>query len=109
MDTFPYSGTTTSCDAFRMSTPIVTMNIKNRHVCNVTTSMLMNMNCDELIAHSFDEYIDIAVALANDKNRLSTYKNTIRNKFVSLMDAHKFAKEFDDLLISIYKEECSKL
>jgi protein O-GlcNAc transferase len=36
LDTFPYSGTTTSCDGFMMSTPIITLAIPDRHVSNVT-------------------------------------------------------------------------
>lgn len=103
LDTFPYSGTTTSCDAFQMSTPIVTYSVKDRHVGNVTSSMLLNMGFPELIASSIPEYIDKAVSLANEPERIILYKNTMRNKFLELMNENQFANEFDQLMIQTFK------
>lgn len=102
LDTFPYSGTTTSCDGLKMGTPIVTLNIPNRHVSNVTSSLLTNIGCPELIAHSLDEYVNIAVALANDTDRIARYKNTIRPKFLELMDGKRFSSEFDALMMNTF-------
>lgn len=98
LDTFPYSGTTTSCDGLIMSTPIITLGIPNRHVSNVTASLLTNIGCPELIASSIDEYISKAIELANDKERLLFYKTTIRQKFIDLMNPKKFSNEFDTLI-----------
>lgn len=102
LDTFPYSGTTTTCDALLMGTPVVTLNIPNRHVSNVTCSFMINMGFPELIAHSMEEYIDIAVKLANDPAKIAYYKQNIRTKFLELMNAQSFTKEFDQLLLSTY-------
>lgn len=105
LDTFPYSGTTTSCDALMMGTPIVTLSIPNRHVSNVTSSLLINMGFPELIAHSLDEYINIAIRLANDPDKIMYYKQNIRNKFLELMNAQQFSKEFDQLLCDTYAND----
>lgn len=102
LDTFPYSGTTTSCDAFQMSTPIITFAIPDRHVSNVTKSMLINMEYPELVANSIDEYIETAVSLANNPSKILFYKNNIRQKFIKLMDEKKFASEFDELMIKTF-------
>lgn len=102
LDTFPYSGTTTSCDTLFMSTPIVTLNIPNRHVSNVTSSILFNMGMPELVAHSLDEYADIAINLAKSPERVAYYKQNIRQKFMEVMDSDKFVKEFDYLILTTY-------
>jgi predicted O-linked N-acetylglucosamine transferase (SPINDLY family) len=103
LDTFPYSGTTTSCDSLMMSTPIVTLNLPNRHVSNVTTSMLVNLGCPELVAHSVDEYIQIAVQLAQSPERIANYKRNLRHQFMELMNPIQFATDFDHLLVKIAK------
>lgn len=103
LDTFPYSGTTTTCDALIMSTPVITLNIPNRHVSNVTSSFMMNMGFPELIAHSMEEYIDIAVNLANNPQKILFYKQNIRSKFLELMNTSSFAKDFDQLIFNTYQ------
>lgn len=108
LDTFPYSGTTTSCDTLLMGTPIVTLNIPNRHVSNVTSSFLINMGFGELVAHSMEEYIKIAVDLANSPERIAYYKKNIRDKFIELMNPIKFAKEFDNLIYTTYMNHNEK-
>jgi len=105
LDTFPYSGTTTSCDSFLMSTPIVTYGIPDRHVSNVTTSILINMGYPELVTHTFEEYIKVAVELAKDVNRIDQYKSSIRKQFMKLMNGKTFADDFDHLMDSIYKKQ----
>lgn len=102
LDTFPYSGTTTSCDALQMSTPIITLGIPDRHVSNVTNSMLTNMGFPELIVNNIDDYVKAAVTLANDKDKIIYYKNNIRQKFIELMDGKKFSAEFDQLMINTF-------
>lgn len=106
LDTFPYSGTTTSCDTLWMGVPIVTLSIPNRHVSNVTCSFLQNMKFPELIAHSLDEYKNIAVELANNQDKIIYYKQNIRSRFKELMNQQLFAKEFDEMLKSVYDESC---
>lgn len=103
LDTFPYSGTTTTCDVLCMSTPVITMSIPNRHVSNVTTSILSSMGHVELIAKNMDEYINIASALAFDRNRINKYKTTLRAEFGELMNEKLFMRDFDNLLLSIAK------
>ena len=52
LDTFPYSGTTTTCNALYNSIPVVTLNYPNLHVHNVSSSLLINSNLQELVAYS---------------------------------------------------------
>ena len=61
------------------------------------------MGFSELIAHSVDEYADIACNLANNKDKIVYYKNNILQKFFEVMNEKKFSKEFDELMLGTYK------
>ncbi len=64
LDTFPYHATTT-CEALWMGAPVVTLAGKT-HVSRVGVSLLTNVGLPELVAHSKEEYVRIAVELARD-------------------------------------------
>lgn len=77
LDTFPYPGGGTTCDALYMGVPVVTL-VGQRHGARFGGSLLINIGHEELCAASKEEYIRIAVALARDKKRLCRYRNTLR-------------------------------
>ena len=66
LDTFPYNGTTTTCEALWMGIPVVTMT-GARHAARVGESLLRRGGWDAWVAHSTDEYVEIAQKLARDK------------------------------------------
>jgi len=102
LDTFPYSGTTTTCNALYNSIPVVTMCKPNCHAHNVSTSLLKNIGLDELVTYSIEEYINTVKSLTNDITRIDVYKNTIREKFTNLMNPIEFMKSYEELLISCF-------
>ena len=79
LDTFPYPGGGTTCDALYMGVPVITL-VGERHNSRFGYSLLMNMGLGELCAFSEAEYIQKAIELANDKERLREYHLTIRRK-----------------------------
>ncbi len=79
LDTFPYPGGGTTCDALYMGVPVITL-VGERHNSRFGYSLLMNVGLEELCAFSEEEYIQKAVALANDRERLREYHLTIRRK-----------------------------
>jgi protein O-GlcNAc transferase len=101
LDTFPYAGTTTSCDTLMMSTPIVTLYRHGCHACNVTSSLLTNIGYPELVAKSIERYIQIAVSLAENRARINEYKQTIRSRFTTLMNPVKFVAQYDQLMAQL--------
>ena len=79
LDTFPYPGGGTTCDALYMGVPVITL-VGERHNSRFGYSLLKNIGLDELCAFSEEEYFQKAVDLANDWQRLREYHLTIRRK-----------------------------
>lgn len=106
LDTFPYSGTTTSCESLLMGVPVLTFydNIKYYHSQNVTSSLMINCNLNEYVVNSQKEYIEKAIQLSKNLNRLQNLKQTTRDAFLNspIYDHQGFAKEFGDKLKEIY-------
>ena len=79
LDTFPYPGGGTTCDALYMGVPVITL-VGERHNSRFGYSLLMNIGLGELCAFSKEEYVQKAIDLANDRERLREYHLTIRRK-----------------------------
>jgi protein O-GlcNAc transferase len=97
LDTFPYSGTTTTCEALWMGVPVITL-AGNRHASRVGVSLLSNTGLTDLIAKTRDEYVDIAVNLAADTQRLQKLRENLRPmmKKSPLTDAKRFTENLEN-------------
>jgi protein O-GlcNAc transferase len=100
LDPFPYNGTTTTCEALWMGVPVITLE-GSTHVARVGVSLLSNANLPELIAATPDAYIELAVELAKDADRLSSYRHTLRERLFAspLLDASRFTAGFEDAIL----------
>ena len=96
LDTFPYTGTTTTCEALWMGVPVVTR-AGNSHVSRVGVSLLEGAGLPELIAGSAERYAGIARELALDLPRLSALRASLRERLEasSLMDGQGFARSVE--------------
>jgi predicted O-linked N-acetylglucosamine transferase (SPINDLY family) len=65
LDPFPRTGGTTTAEALRMGVPVVTL-AGQRYVERISASKLAALGMQDLIAHSPEDYIEKAVALARD-------------------------------------------
>ncbi|MBI3563250.1 MAG: SEC-C domain-containing protein [Gammaproteobacteria bacterium] len=63
LDTFPYAGTTTTCEALWMGVPVITL-VGARHSQRTGLSILKNVGMDATIATTENEYINCAVHYA---------------------------------------------
>jgi protein O-GlcNAc transferase len=97
LDTYPYNGTTTTCEALWMGVPLITL-AGDRHLSRVGASFLQLAGLPELVADSPDEYVDRAVKLASDTGHLQFLREHLRLMMArsALMDAKGVTCELED-------------
>jgi protein O-GlcNAc transferase len=108
LDTFPYHGTTTTCEALWMGVPVITL-AGTTHLSRVGVSLLSNAGLEDLIAGSRESYVDIAVALAEDAQRLDHLRKTLRERLMNspLMDAVGFTREVEAVCRQMFNQWAS--
>jgi protein O-GlcNAc transferase len=82
LDTFPYSGTTTTCEALLMGVPVVTR-AGETHAARVGASLLTRIGLKSMIAPDALSYQKLAVYLAENPERLSKLRMGLRNTLLS--------------------------
>ena len=107
LDTFPYHGTTTTCEALWMGVPVITL-AGNAHVSRVGVSLLSNVGLPELIAKTSDEYISVAVNLAMGVERLRSLREKLRDmmKRSPICDAERFADNLEMCYRKMWETWC---
>ena len=97
LDTFPYNGTTTTCEALWMGVPVVTL-AGAEHVGRVGVSLLSQAGLVEFITADSDAYIALAVSLAVDKQRLASMRARLRGTVREslLCDAAGTTRDIED-------------
>jgi predicted O-linked N-acetylglucosamine transferase (SPINDLY family) len=100
LDTFPYNGGLTTCEALYMGVPVISLR-GNYHGSKIGASILTAAGLSELIAQDSDEYIKKAVELAN--GNFADYQKNLREKISKsdLMDGKKYAAEMEKLFEKI--------
>jgi predicted O-linked N-acetylglucosamine transferase (SPINDLY family) len=96
LDTFPYHGTTTTCEALAMGVPVVSL-AGQMHVSRVGVSLLTHFGQPDWIAANEDEYVRIGLNLANDRPRLAALRQELRPRLLAspLCDAARFARDVE--------------
>lgn len=79
LDPFPRTGGTTTADCLWMGVPVVTL-AGTRYVGRISASKLTALGLQSLIASTPEEYITIAINLANDTQRLVEMKTSLRDR-----------------------------
>jgi len=109
LDTFPYHGTTTTCEALWMGVPVVSL-CGDRHVSRVGASLLTAIGRTGWIAREADDTVRIAVALASDVAHLAAERSGLRARLAasSLMDHAGQAARFGAALRMGWTEWCAR-
>jgi predicted O-linked N-acetylglucosamine transferase (SPINDLY family) len=107
LDTFPYHGTTTTCEALWMGVPVVSL-AGSTHVSRVGVSLLQSAGLGHLVAQSPQEYVSIAHRLAADRARLRTLHKTLRTvvERSPLMDHNGFARRIESAYRVAWRSWC---
>jgi protein O-GlcNAc transferase len=96
LDTHPYAGGTTTCDALWMGVPVVTL-AGATAISRGASSILSNVGLLDLVMYRVEAYIAKACELAADVNRLQTLRATMRDRMLAspLMNAPQFARDIE--------------
>jgi protein O-GlcNAc transferase len=107
LDPFPYNGTTTTCEALWMGVPVVTLR-GDRHAGRVGASLLGQIGLTDLVADSVGEYVAIALALANNSERLNDLRGSLRPRLAasSLCDGPAFARKIEAAFRQMWRLWC---
>ena len=106
LDTAPYCGTTTTCEALYMGVPVVTLcppTPHGTHASRVGASLLSAIGATDLIAHSPEDYVTLALRLA--KSNLASRRESLRATLLAspLCDGPAFATRLVQTLTQLAK------
>ena len=124
VDTFPYAGTTTTCEALFMGVPVITLHKSDPplHAHNVGATLLSRIGAEAgqvgmeaglgplLIAEHEREYVDMAVRLCADVNRLQSIRQGMRERMLrsSLCQGKQFVQQLEQLYRKAWEAHCDK-
>ena len=107
LDTFPYNGGLTTCEALWMGVPVITL-VGDIFAGRHSLSHLSTVGLSELAAPDEAGYRDLAVALANDIPRLAAMRAGLRERMGQspLCDGPRFAKNFAAAMRDVWRQWC---
>ena len=106
VDALPYNAHTTASDALWAGVPVLTCKGQS-YASRVGASLLRALDLSELITNNLDEYVQLAVALAQDPARLSALRSALQQKLLvtSLFDIKRFTRNIEQaFLIAIERK-----
>ncbi len=105
LDPFPFTGGHTSCESLWMGVPVVTWP-QNRAVSRQTFAFLSAIGLPELAAQDADDYVRIAIELAQNRERLQQLRQTLRERMQTspLCDAVGFTRTLENTLIELHAD-----
>ena len=108
LDTFPYNGTTTTCEALWMGVPVVTLT-GEMHMSRVGAVLLGATGLGDLVAADEEAYVRRAVELARDVNRRRELRAGLRARLAAskLLDHTAFTCDFEEALRQAWREWCA--
>lgn len=105
LDTFPYNAHTTASDAIRMGIPIVTR-IGQAFSSRVAGSLLRTVGLGDFVTESESQYVELAVELACNRERLDEVKSRLRSGLEEsdLFDPVSFARKLESAYRQMWRE-----
>lgn len=103
LDTYPYNGATTTCEASWMGVPVITL-AGETHASRMGASILTALDLTELVTHSVDDYVAAACRLARARASLVELHAGLRRRFIDspLRDESGFTRSFEQTLRSAW-------
>jgi protein O-GlcNAc transferase len=104
LDTLPYNAHTTASDALWAGLPVLTCQGES-FASRVASSLLNAIHLPELIAHSQEDYEQLAIELAKHPARLAEIKKKLANNRLTtpLFDTPRYTKHLEAAYTAMYK------
>ena len=104
LDSFPYNGATTTCEALWMGVPVVSI-VGDRHAGRVGSSLLNAMGMGEYVAHDVEEYVAICARVAGDLSRLAELRRDLRDRMrrSPLMDEARVTRALEQAYLQAWE------
>jgi predicted O-linked N-acetylglucosamine transferase (SPINDLY family) len=108
LDTTPYSGGTSTCDALWMGVPVVTIP-GSRSVSRSAASILSAIGLSEWIASTPEHYIRKAVEFAQQEAVITNLRKTLRHRMREspLMDEPRFVRDIENAYRNMWRAWCN--
>jgi predicted O-linked N-acetylglucosamine transferase (SPINDLY family) len=108
LDTYPYHGTTTTCEALWMGVPVISLR-GAVHASRVGASLLHAVGMDEWVASSPDDYVAIAARAAGDRAALASLRSSLRSRVAGspLVDAPAYARRLGAAIERMWHAYCA--
>jgi predicted O-linked N-acetylglucosamine transferase (SPINDLY family) len=108
LDPFPFNGHTTTCDSIWMGLPVVMLE-GDMYASRFGGSVLANVGLEDLIARTPSQYVDIAVALASDLDRLIDLRRNLRGRMAAspLLDHQGFTRNLESAYRQMWLDWCA--
>jgi predicted O-linked N-acetylglucosamine transferase (SPINDLY family) len=103
LDTFPYNGGTTTTEAIWQGVPVVTFS-GDRWVARTSASILQSAALGELVGQGFEDYISLAISLANSPDGLLDLRRNMRSRLRDspVCDTQSFARNMERLYTQMF-------
>lgn len=107
LDTFPYNGATTTCEALWMGVPVVSLS-GQWPSARMGLSILKAAGLAAFATEDPEDYVATAAALANDRQRLAVLRDTLRDRLLTspLLDAAGFTGNLEQAYRQIWRRWC---
>ena len=108
LDSYPYNGTTTTCESLWMGVPVITL-AGPSHVSRVGVSLMTNVGLPELIGETPEQFIQIAADLANNIPRVIEMRKNLRQMMQNslLRDGPALARGIEQAYRMMWRTWCA--
>lgn len=107
LDPFPFNGGTTGYDSIWMGVPYVTWP-GDMLVSRMGKAILDNVGLSELVVNSAEAYVETAVDMARDRERLLQLRSNLRSRMQEspLMNSERFARGLEEAFRGMWMGWC---
>ena len=104
LDSYPYVGGATTLDSLYMGVPPVVM-YGTRHGTRFGYSIMQNLGLGELTVNNWEDYENLAVSLAGDRDLLEILHTNLRSMMAKspLMDAKLYVRSIEEKYLEIWE------